>query len=255
MDQSPPEYPRVPPFIYGDDAPDPTSSEKKKPVREGSGSLTPQSLMNLIMLFVSLATLTLALICGAWLGYGILKGGFSNWPPVIVGGLVTALIYLAGWTLTLIGIRGLKIFILPFLIHLYTWITIGGIVYLQVTIISKLYLQNYGFGKFTLYVFMFGAGVLALVGLHLLVEKHKLAPLAFPILSVCLVHLFLIAVHYVFTSNGQVKYEYVFGDLAFLAITVAVGLFMLAHLGIFSGARNFINRTFSQTTNHFGEPE
>ncbi|MFZ5858126.1 MAG: hypothetical protein ACOYZ6_14955 [Chloroflexota bacterium] len=255
MAQSPPEYPRVPPFIYGDEAPDPTNSEKKTPVHEGSGSLTPQSLMNLVMLFVSLATLTLALICGAWLGYGILKGGFSNWPPVIVGGLVTALIYLAGWTLTLVGIRGLKIFILPFLVQLYAWITLGGIVYLQVTIISKLYRQEYDFGKFALYVFVFGAAMIALVGLHLLVEKHKLAPLAFPILGVCLAHLFLIGLRYVLSSNGQVKYEYVFGDLGFLAIAVAVGLLMLAHLGIFSGVRNLIDRIFSQTANHFGEQE
>jgi hypothetical protein len=212
-------------------------------------------MMNLIMLFVSLSTLTLALICGAWLGYGILEGGFANWLPVIVGGLVTVLIYVTGWTLTLIGIRGLKIIILPFLVRLYAWITLGGIVFLQVIIISKLYRQNYGLGKFALYVFMFGTAMIALVGLHLLVEKHKLAPLAFPILGVCLGHLFLVAFHYVFTSNGQVKYEYVFGDLGFLTIAIAIAIFMLAHLGIFSGARNFINRIFSQTTDQLDKPE
>ncbi len=254
MDQSPSEYPRVPPFKYGDESFDKTGSEKMV-VREGGGCLSPRSMMNLIMLFISLATLTLALICGAWLGYEIIEKGLSSWPLAFVGGLVTALTYAAGWTLTLVGIRGLKIFILPFLVQLYTWITLGGILFLQAIIISKLYRQSYSFGKFTLYVFMFGAAMIALVGLHLLVEKHKLAPLAFPILIGGLVHLYVIALHYVFTSNGHVKYEYIFGDLGFLAIATAVGLLMLSHLGIFSRARNVIDRIFIQTTNQFDKPE
>ena len=98
---------------------------------------------------------------------------------------------------------------------------------------------------------MMGAGLLALVGFHLIVEKHSLVPFSFPILIVSLVHLFVIVLHYVFVKLKPEKYIFFWGDTIFFLFTTIMGILMLAHFGILNGMRGLIDRKFNPKDNPF----
>jgi hypothetical protein len=100
---------------------------------------------------------------------------------------------------------------------------------------------------------LFGAGLFALIGLHLILEKHSLIPFALPILLVSLAHLYLIIYHYIFIPN--VIYELIWGDIIFFVVTSSLSLLMLAHFGLLNGLRNFMDRTFNPIDNPFNAEE
>lgn len=162
----------------------------------------------------------------------------------------TGLAYLVGWIVGFFGMRQLGNLILPFVIKAYAWLTLCGIAILQIAVVSKLFKQAYSLEKFVADVVMFGAELVALIGIHLLIEKHNLVPFSFPILSISLAHLYFIVFHYVFIPKDLVKYEFIWGDVIFFMITSTVGVLMLAHLGILSGIRNRIDSTFGENTDH-----
>lgn len=173
---------------------------------------------------------------------GKYEGAFSK---IIVIGLA----YIVGWLFTAYGIRVLGNLILPIFINIYAWIILGGILILQFAIIYKLFAQEYNFMSFVRYVSLFSAGLIALVGLHLVLQGHKLVFFGIPILLTSLAHLFLVVFHFVFMP--EVKYEKLWGDLVFFMITTTVSMLMLAHIGILNGFRNFMYRTFNPKDNHF----
>ena len=150
------------------------------------------------------------------------------------------------------GIRVLGNLILPFFIRVYAILTLGGIIYLHFKIIEKLFRQEYAFVNFVKYVSLFGAGLMALVALHLMLEKHSLVPFALPILFTSLAHLYFIVFHYVFTTT--VKYEYLWGDIAFFMVTTIVSILMLAHFGLLNGMRRWVDHTFTPKDNQFVPP-
>ena len=95
------------------------------------------------------------------------------------------------------------------------------------------------------YVSVTAAAFAALVGFHLLPEKHNLRPLAIPLLLFNLAHLYLIMFHYVFSVD--VKFDYLIYDLLFFIGMTGISIFMLIRVGVLSGVRKALHRIFEQT--------
>ena len=163
--------------------------------------------------------------------------------------VVIGLVFAVGWVTGTFGIRALGNLILPFVIRGYAILTLGGILYLQFRIIEKLFLQKYLFVSFVKYLTLFGAGILALVLLHLMLEKHNLLFFGVLILFTSLAHLYLIAFHYIFVPG--VKHNFLWGDIGFFLVTTTTSALMIAHFGLLNGARRFVDRAFSPKDNQF----
>ena len=192
---------------------------------------------------------------GAWIAYGVLTEGLAAsqehmFPKIVAAGLA----YLVGWIVSLFGVRTLGNFLLTYFIKTYAWITLVGLCALQAAIISKLFKQAYSTEKFVAYLVMFGVGLIALIGLHLIVEKHNLVQFSFPILFFSLAHLYLIVFHYIFVPDEKVDYGYLWGDVIFFLATTAVSVLMLAHMGMLNGIRNRIDSAFIKNGTHFVPP-
>jgi hypothetical protein len=253
---------KIPPFVF-DEQPVPA---KREPTSRPLPSTTrpvqkytrrppsERGMLNVAILLISSLSLGIALTGGTWIGLDILQNGFFDSHEGLFSKIVAAgLSYAVGWVVALFGMRKLHNVLLPFAIKAYAWLTLGGIAILQIAIISKLFKQVYSLEKFAAYVIMFGVGIAALVGFHLLVEKHNLVPFSFPIIIISLAHLYLIVFHYIFFPEGNVRYEYIWGDVIFFLVTAVIGALMLAHVGILSGFRNGIDK-FSDNTDHFVPP-
>jgi hypothetical protein len=214
-----------------------------------NGIPSNRSLLNWVSFGASSIFLLIALLGGGRVGYGILTDGMGNQISLTARILVISLSYIIGWIIGLFGMRKLDNKYLPYVIQIYAWLTVFGLAILQFAIMTRLYRQNYTAQKFVMYLFMYGCGLLALIGLHLLVENHSLVPLSFPILFASLTHLITIVSHYVFVMEGQViNYKYLTGDVVFFFITFGIGVLMLAHLGVLSTFRNTISKKFSENT-------
>lgn len=211
-------------------------------------------MLNAAIFLIGSLSMAIALAGGAWIGYGVLQNGLRDQEGLFARIAAAGLSYAVGWVVSLFGMRKLGNLILPYVIKLYAWLTLGGMAALQIAIVTKLFRQAYSLEKFVAYVIMFGVALAALIGIHLLIEGHKLAPFSFPILIVSLAHLYFIVFHYVFFPDKSVKYEYIWGDVTFFLISASVGTLMLAHLGILSGFRSRIDRRFSENTDHFVPP-
>jgi hypothetical protein len=254
------EFPKVPPFIIdgtsGKATLEPASQPRSanRPPARKNGRPSERGMLNVTILLISSISLGIAMMGGAWIGFGVLSEGVANqtnlFPKIIVVGLA----YLVGWIVSLFGVRTLGNFLLPFFIKTYAWITLAGICILQIAIISKLFKQAYSAPKFGAYLVMYAAGILALIGLHLIIEKHNLVPFSFPLLFISLAHLYLIVFHYIFVPEERVKYEFLWGDVVFFIATTAVSILMLAHFGMLNGLRKRIDSAFSKNDNIFVPP-
>jgi len=261
MDNSNQNNSKTPPFVYpgapGQSATG-KSASRPSPTRPLSKKNSPhpseRGMLSVTILLISSISLGIALTSGAWIGIGVLQSGLGNQSGLFARIAAAGLAYLVGWIVSFFGMRKLGNLILPLVIKMYAWLILGGLAALQIAIISKLFKQVYTLDRFVAYVIMFGAGLVALIGIHLLIEKHNLVPFSFPILIISLAHLYLIVFHYVFVPDGKVEYEFIWGDIAFFLITATVGVLMLAHLGILSAFRNRIDNKFSENTNHFVPP-
>ncbi|GAB4503107.1 MAG: hypothetical protein Fur0043_00990 [Anaerolineales bacterium] len=209
----------------------------------------------MLILLISAISLGISMAGGAWVGVNVLQEGIGNQPNMLPKILVVGLAYLVGWLVAVFGVRTLGNLILPFFIKAYAWITLAGVSILQITIIAKLFKQAYSVPKFGAYVVLFVAGIIALVGLHLIPEKHVLAPFSFPLLFISLAHLYLIVFHYVFVPEDKVKFDYLWGDVAFFLITTSISLLMLAHFGLLDGIRRWLERVFGQQNIPFVPPD
>lgn len=251
------ELPKVPPFY----ARPPSGKKVQEPVRptipanskKPNGHPSERGILNLAITLVSAISLGVAMLSGAWLAYGILSHEDGNQKGIISKVIVVGLTYAVGWLVSAFGIRTLKNLLLPLVIKIYAWITLGGILVLQLVIISKLFAQRYEVPNFVKYIILIVAGLVALIGLHLTLEKHSLFLFGIPILLVSLYHLFFVVFHYVFTSS--VIHEKLWGDLAFFMLTTIIGVLMLAHFGILNGFRNFMDRVFNPKDNPFVPPD
>jgi hypothetical protein len=278
------DLPKVPPFIIkgtsGKAAQEPASQPRpvSKPPERRNGQPSERGMLSVAILLISAISLGIALLSGAKFAYDILsykppdeanqgqsiensdtaptqeqateesetpgkyEGAFSK---VIVVGLA----YLVGWFFTALGIRVLGNLMLPLIIKFYAWMTLSGLVVLQLAIISRLFEQAYKWDNFIRYLSLYSAGLLALVGLHLVLEKNSPVFYGIPILLTSLAHLFLTVFHFVFLPD--VIYGKLWGDLVFFAVTTTVSVYMMARFGILKGSRRLVDRMFNPKDSRF----
>ena len=250
----------------------PTSSTKT------NGFFSQRGLVNLAIALVSLVSLGIAMLIGASFAYSILSGNSAANAPAAAPAeqpannnagdgvaetvdqanalvqllatiTVIGLVFAVGWLSGTFGIRAMGNLILPFFIQFYAFLTLLGILYLHIRIIEKLFLQEYTFTSYVKYLTLFGVGILALVLLHLMLQRHNLILFGVAILFASLAHLYLIAFHYMFVPG--VDYNMLLGDVGFFLFTTATSVLMIAHFGILNGVRGFIARAFSPISNLF----
>lgn len=221
----------------------------KQPVKN-KNHLSRLGMYSSLSLLIGITSMGVALFSGAWFANAVLGSGPSDnvFSKVIVVGLA----YFIGWIFSAFGIRILGNLILPYAIQVFAWIALGGIVILQFLIISRLYRQEYQLSNYIKYLALFGAGMVALVGLHLILEKHSLRPFGVFILLTSLGHLYSIVYHYIF--EGTAVYAKLWGDLVFFFVSFVISLLMLAHFGLLNGMRMLIDRMFDPRTNKFIPP-
>jgi len=196
--------------------------------------------LSLVTLLMSAISLGIALAGGAVVVYLFFENRDTTglWAKIIVLGLA----YLVGWIAALVGIRKIGNLLLPYLVQIYAWVCLAGVGVLYIKILSKLYAQDYGFPQFAKYVVIMIAGLIALIGMHLLIEGHNLVPFAIPLLIISLVQLYLIVFHYVFGTVND--YAYLWGDLAFFVWMTAIGILMIIRVGVLTSVRKYIGKLF-----------
>jgi predicted tellurium resistance membrane protein TerC len=286
------DLPKVPPFVIPGTSNHPANKPTPQNAQVVRGSRTSTTkndqqtsqtgMFGPIIVMISILSLGIALVSGAWFAYGVLgpdsKGeenpaGQTAQPQedvpaqtadsenkdsedsadsnnVLSKVIVVGLTFAVGWIFSAIGVRSMRDKILPYAVQAYIWVVLGGIIILQILIMVRLYRQEYQFFNYMRYLFMFGAGLIALVGLHLLLEKHSLVPFGFIILLASLGHLYTIVYHYVFVS--EVVHSKVWGDISFFFVTTFVSVLMMAHFGFLNGMRRLIHRMFNPKNNQFG---
>lgn len=255
------EFPKVPPFIIkgatGKATYEPASQPRppNQSTMRKNGGPSQRGMLSVLVLIISLFSLGIAMLGGAWVAADILVNGLSNqigiFPKVIAIGLA----YIVGWVVSQFGSRILGNLLLPTFIKIYSYITLAGVCGLQLAIISKLMAQGYDVFKLGKYMTMMSAGLFALIGLHLILENHSLVPYSFPILAISLAHLFLIVFHYVFLETDETKFVYFWGDFTFFMFTSVIGGLMLAHFGMLDGFRRLIDQIFNQKNTQLVPPE
>ena len=212
--------------------------------RNGHGNkrkVSQRGMLSIAMLFISLGGLGSAMLGGAKMVFDIL-GDNPNNTGVIEKIIVIAIAYAVGWLTAMVAIRVYGNLVLPILIN---WLTVGcllAVCFLYLEILQRLFLQQYDFWKFIKYVMVMGAGLGAMVGLHLIIEDHNLRPFSLPLLIISLIQLGLIVYRYVFTDS--VNPSFLFMDLFFFFGMSAFSISMLAHFGMLDPLR-------AQLTNHF----
>mgnify|MGYP007066198640 CR=1 FL=1 len=205
--------------------------------------------LRVVMLLISLVSLTIALVSGAVVVFQILTAdpdlGAAKYEGILGKLFIIGLVYAIGWLVALIGIRVYHNLVLPIFINAYGWLTLCGVAALYILIINKLFQQSYSNESFIKYSVIMGGAIIALIGLHLLVEEHSLVYFSIPLLIINLAHLCVIVYHYIFMTA---KSEYLLGDIVFFGGMGTVSVLMLMHLGVLSAPRKFIDNLFAKTT-------
>jgi hypothetical protein len=253
------DFPKVPPFIIkgtsgkAEQEPDTQPAhivQPPIPSVKNDRNTSHLGMYSTLSLLIGVISMGVALMSGAWFAYDVLSSESTN--AILSKVIVVGLAYLIGWIFSTFGIRILGNLILPYAVQIYAWVALGGIIILQILIMSRLYQQEYQFSNFVKYLSLFGAGMIALVGLHLILEKHSLRPFGVLVLLTSLGHLYSIVYHYVFI--GDAIYEKLWGDVIFFFVTFFFSILMLAHFGLLKGMRRLINRMFDPITNRFVPP-
>ncbi len=227
----------VPPFYKT--SPD-TTPTKSIPYREQRRRQIRQ-----VLTLVAFSALTIAMLGGVRLLWDILTDGLELaglFPKLVALGLS----FILGWIVTLVCIRALGDLIMPLVVRVYILLTAAGILFLYARVIYKLFVELFDPAVHYLrYSFAIGAGVMVLVGLHLLIEDHDLRPFSIPFLIGGVVHLAAMVIHYVFIEHARPNVE---GDVYFFGLMMVVSVLMLVHLGIFNLPRRLINLAFAKYT-------
>lgn len=256
------EFPKTPPFVFrdsNDQAAGHSDAQHNHRPRMSGRPIHPSNkgMMNVAVFLISSLSMGIGLLGGGWIGLSVLLNGVEDLGALFAGLLAAGLAYGVGWGIGLFGVRMLGNMILPIAMKAYAWIILIGLAALQIAIISRLFEQGYTPLKFMKYVILFCAGLIALVGVHLIIEDHDLVPFSFPILIISLFHLYFIVFHYIFYPNAQndkFNYGYVVGDATFFLFTSSLGALMLAHLGLLSSIRTAIDKFFKEKAASFVPP-
>jgi hypothetical protein len=212
-----------------------------------AGNVSQRGLLSLAMLLFSVGGLSIALLAGAKLVFDIFDIGLMNsLDGLLIKVIVIGLAYSVGWFTSMLAIRVYGNLVLPFIINLFIWGCLIGICTLYLLILQRLYDQQYDLPRFIAYVLIMGAGLMGMVGMHLIIEGHNLRPLALPLLIINLIQLGLIVLRYVFTPDA--KGGYLMLDMIFFAGMTAFSGFMLAHIGLLAPLRNRLTNYFDRNS-------
>lgn len=215
-------------------------SSNHPPTQPRNGhKVSQRGLLSIAMLLVSVGALGIAMVGGTKMVFDVLNGTSEG---IAASVIVIGLVYAVGWLTAMVAIRVYGNLVLPILITWFTWVCLAAICYLYVEILERMYMQPPEFGKFIKYLTVMGAGLGALVGLHLIVENHDLRPFSIPLLIISLIQLGLIVYRYVF--DRPVNAGFLWKDLVFFFAMTGFSIFTLAHIGILEPLR-------TQLTNYF----
>jgi hypothetical protein len=231
MTKPPESFPKVPPFY----------TSPAKPPRKKAVDI--RGMLSIITMLVSLAALSLAMLGAAKFVIDVFNEGLEgSLDGLLVKLIVLGFAFLFGWVVGLVSIQVFGNLIYSMIIKIYIWACLIAVSGLYLIIISKLYLQQYDSLHFWAYLLMLLGGLFVLICLHLMVEDHDLRPFAIPLLAISVIQLFTIIIRYVFVAkpNGWM----LFGDFAIFGAMISISALMLAHLGILSPLRDWVNGLF-----------
>lgn len=202
-------------------------------------------MFSILMLLASILALGFALLGGAKLIFDIFSAGLLN---SITGlgtkVLVVALAYVVGWLTAMIAIRVYGNLVLPVAINFLIWVCLIGVCTLYLLVLQRLYDQAYDLPHYMAYLMIMVAGLVAMVGLHLIIEEHDLRPFSIPLLVIAVIHLGLIVFRYVFTTSANPAY--LWRDLLFFFMMGAFAFLMLAHMGLLKPLRGELTNYFDR---------
>lgn len=214
---------------------------------QSHGNVSQRGLLSISMLLFSVGGLSIAMLAGAKLVFDILSVGLVNsLDGLFIKVIVVGLAYLVGWATAMLAIRVYGNLVLPFIINLFIWGCLIGVCSLYLLILQRLFNQQYDELRFIAYLAIMIAGIVGMVGLHLIIEGHDLRPLAIPLLIINLLQLGLIVLRYVFTSDA--KPAYLINDLIFFGAMTAFSVFMLAHIGLLRPLRTRLTNYFDKNS-------
>jgi hypothetical protein len=219
----------------------PQFQKRRPPHRNG---VDMRGMLSLVTLLVSLAALTLSMSGAAKFVVDIFGDGLVNsLDGLFVKLIVLGIAFFFGWVVGLSSIRIFGNLFYPFIIQIYAWACLFAVSILYLKIILKLYMQEYDMLHFWAYLLMLLGGLFVLICLHLLMEDHDLRPFAIPLLVISVIHLFVITIRYIFVPNPDGWM--LFGDLTIFGVMILISALMLAHIGILSPLRGWVNELFS----------
>lgn len=208
--------------------------------------LSQRGMLSLLMMIGSVGALGFALLGGSKLVLDIFGAGLINSLSTLpTKAFVVGLAYVVGWMTAMIAIRVYGNLVLPFIINFLIWGCLVGVCSLYVLILQRLYDQAYDLTHYFAYLIIVAAGLVAMVGLHLIIEDHDLRPLSIPLLIISLIHLGLIVFRYVFTAANP---TFLWKDLLFFLSMAAFAYLMLAHIGLLKPLRVQLTTYFDRNS-------
>ena len=220
-----------------------------QPRNGNGGRVSQRGLLSIVMLLASIGALGFSLIGGVKLISDVFgEGGLTSASLDGLGikVMVVGLAYGVGWLTAMIAIRVYGNLVLPILINWFIWGCLAGVCFLQVMVLQRLYQQGYDLLHYWAYVSVVGAGLAAMVGLHLIIEDHDLRPFSVPLLIISLIQLGMIVYRYVFNDVGDASY--LWKDILFFFGMTAVSIFMLAHWGLLKPLRKQLTQYFDRNS-------
>ena len=190
--------------------------------RNGNGhKVSQRGLFSIAMLLISMGALSISLLGGGKMILDTLKDKANSAqipataqtngqtdetakPQAGVSAqiIVIGLAYFVGWFTAMTAIRVYGNLILPIFIRWFTWGCLVAVCYLYIQILIRMYRQSYELTSFIKYMTAMGGALIAMIGLHLIIEDHDLRPFAIPLLLISLIQLAMIVYRYVFAISG-----------------------------------------------------
>ena len=215
--------------------------------RTGNGhKVSQRGLFSLAMLLLSIGGLGFAMLGGTKMVFDLL-GEQPNPTSIVTQAVVVGLAYSVGWATAILAIRVYGNLILPILINWFTWGCLAAVCYLYFEILRRMYGQPDDLDRFIKYLVVMTGGLVALIGLHLIIEDHDLRVFSIPLLLLNLTHLGMIVLRYVFDTVG-VKPSFLWKDVVFFLYMTSVSVFMFTHLGLLDPMRKWITGYFDRNS-------
>ena len=221
------------------------SSNGHPPTQPRNGrKVSQRGLLSIAMLILSMGAFGIAALAATKMVVDVL-GNRTNAPVIVVfvQVIVVGLAYAVGWVTAMVAIRVYGNLILPMLIKVCTLACLASVCYLYLVILKRMYDQPEDFGRFIKYLIVLAGGLVALIGLHLIVEDHDLRPFSVPLLLISLSQLGLIVFRYVFDTT-DVHASFLWKDLVLFFMMSSVSVSMLAHWGLLEPLRHQLTHFF-----------